>query len=120
MRSITKNALKPSLEYIDDMQDRLQLAVKLFQLRQECIIKEEQRMAKLISQTGGFYLTSIPGVSIVLAAYIMAEYGIAWIEIETQRMFKKWEAYNVYPSDDNKLGEWRRKKDKIIKVLTNT
>jgi len=242
LKDLAKNALKPSLDYIDDMQDRLQLAVKLFQLRQECIIKEEQRMAKLLSQTGGFYLTSIPGVSIVLAAYIMAEYGnplfwrssdqmasyagvvprqkqsggsdkapvvltlpikqacnsplrsslfsavlgiqkyehpsiavsgykhdlkehaenvenrggksriacikkfirimkvmvtnedlymprkheiapqqlIAWIEIETQRMFKKWEAYNVYPSDDNKLGEWLRKKDKIIKVLTNT
>ena len=45
---------------------------------------------------------------------------VSWIEIETQKMFKKWADYKVYPDQSNKLGEWQKKKDEIIKVLKNT
>ena len=45
---------------------------------------------------------------------------ISWIEIETQKMFEKWSDYKVYPEKGNKLGEWQRKKDGIIKILKNT
>ena len=44
----------------------------------------------------------------------------SWIEIETQKMFEKWGNYKVYPEESNKLGEWHKKKDEIIKVLKNT
>ena len=44
----------------------------------------------------------------------------SWIEIATQKMFKKWADYKVYPDQSNKLGEWQKKKDEIIKVLENT
>jgi hypothetical protein len=42
---------------------------------------------------------------------------IAWIEIETQAMMSKWAAYGVLPDENNKLGEWQKKKEEIIQVL---
>ena len=42
---------------------------------------------------------------------------IAWVEMETRAMMTKWATYGVTPSDDNKLGEWLRKKDQILNVL---
>ena len=39
---------------------------------------------------------------------------------DVQKMFEKWGNYKVYPEESNKLGEWQKKKDEIIKVLKNT
>ena len=237
---LAKNGIKPPLDYLDDLKERLQQGVKLFQQRRKSIETEENCMAKLLALTPGFYLTSIPGISIILASYIMAELGnplfwgsadqissyagiiprqkqsggsakapvvmtlpkdcnkrlkstffsvvngtqkydhpsisinaynhdlkkhyhkvenrggksrtstakkfvrimramlkkediymprtetmpahqlAAWITIETQNMFKKWAAYEVYPHKNNILGEWQEKKDKILTLLRST
>ena len=44
----------------------------------------------------------------------------AWITIETQILFIKWAAYEVYPHENNILGEWQEKKDKILTLLRST
>jgi len=49
--------------------------VRMLRAVREALAMEENQMARGLVQTPGFYLTSIPGIGVVLAAHIMAEYG---------------------------------------------
>jgi len=48
--------------------------VRMLRTVRDAIAMEENQMARCLVQTPGFYLTSIPGIGVVLAAHIMAEY----------------------------------------------
>jgi len=234
---LAKATLKMDPELVVSMQERLHMNLKIFDARQNAIVAEEKHIAALLAQSPGFYLTSIPGISIILAAKIMSEFSdpafwksadkmasyagviprqkqsggsakapvtlslpkacnrflknalmsavkgckrydhpsitvcgvehplkkhfkkielrggysftstakkllrtihelvlkediymprgenlppakfIAWVEMETRAMMTKWAVYGVTPNDDNKLGEWLKKKDQILNVL---
>jgi hypothetical protein len=49
----------------------------MLQSVRECIDMQQNEMARLLVQTPGFFLTSIPGIGVPLAGHIMAEYGPA-------------------------------------------
>ena len=52
-----------------------QRKVKLLRAVRESIFLEETEMARFLVQTPGFYLTTIPGLGVVLAGGMVAEYG---------------------------------------------
>jgi hypothetical protein len=70
---LAKSSLQMNSELLVSMQQRLQMNLAIFIVRQKAIDAEERTIASLLAQTRGFYLTSIPGISIILAAKIMAK-----------------------------------------------
>jgi len=75
LKELAAAALPPDPAMLDYLQGSL--AAKVAQLRAvaENIRFEEHEMARCLVQTPGFLLTSIPGLGVVLAGGIVAEYG---------------------------------------------
>jgi len=67
-------------------QKSLSSKITLLQETTRCVFIEENEMARCLVQTPGFYLTSIPGIAIVLAGHIMAELGNPdhWLPLKNQ------------------------------------
>jgi len=75
LKALAKNALSPAPELIPYHTKSLSTKVNFLRAIRESIRVEENEMARYLIQTPAFYLTSIPGIGIVLAAGITAEYG---------------------------------------------
>ncbi len=67
--------LRPPADLINYNSKSLQTKIKLFRTTAEAIFMEGTEMARSLVQTPGFYLTSFPGIGVVLGGGIVAEYG---------------------------------------------
>lgn len=72
---LAQKTLSPPLTATTHLSKSLTSAVELYLALEKWIMNEESTMARCLVQTPGFYLTSIPGVGVVLAATIMGEFG---------------------------------------------
>lgn len=72
---MTKTALKPPEAAVSSLSSSITAAVNVYYSIDRWIMEEENTMARCLVQTPGFYLTSFPGVGVVLAAGIMGEFG---------------------------------------------
>ena len=73
LKAYAQSVIAPPDEVIREESRRLKSKVNLLKAVREVIVDEEQCMARILVQTPGFFLTSIPGVGIVLASHYMAE-----------------------------------------------
>ena len=72
---MTETVLQPPEAAINSLSNSIAAAVKVYYSIDRWIVEEENTMARCLVQTPGFYLTSFPGVAVVLAAGIMGEFG---------------------------------------------
>jgi transposase len=75
LKALADRVLAPPPGLIAAEAIALSTKVRMLRAVREAIAMEENQMAGGLVQTPGFYLTSIPGLGVVLAAHIMAEYG---------------------------------------------
>lgn len=75
LKALADQVLAPPPALIPSEAAGLGTKVRMLQAVGEAIDMEERQMARCLVQTPGFYATSIPGIGVVLAAHIMAEYG---------------------------------------------
>ncbi len=75
LKQLAESALPPPSDLINYTGKNLQTKIKLFRTTDEAIFMEETEMARSLVQTPGFYLTSFPGIGVVLGGGIVAEYG---------------------------------------------
>jgi len=80
LKRLAQNALVPPAELTPYYGRSLAVKVGLLRSVRDALADEENEMARALVQTPGFYLTSIPGLGIVLAGGMVAEYGAtdAW------------------------------------------
>ena len=72
---MTETVLQPPDAAINSLSSSIAAAVNTYYSIDRWILEEENTMARCLVQTPGFYLTSFPGVAVVLAAGIMGEFG---------------------------------------------
>ena len=75
LKELAAAALPPDPAMLDYLQGSLTAKVAQLRAVAENIRFEEHEMARCLVQTPGFLLTSIPGLGVVLAGGIVAEYG---------------------------------------------
>lgn len=75
VKALAENALPPAPDSVAYFQKSLGAKVRHLRSLRENIRLEENEMARSLVQTPGFLLTSIPGLGVVLAGGIVAEYG---------------------------------------------
>ena len=75
IKTLAENALPPAPSCVAYFQKSLAAKVRHLRSLRENIRLEENEMARSLVQTPGFLLTTIPGLGIVLAGGIVAEYG---------------------------------------------
>jgi transposase len=75
LKTLARTALPPAPAIIPYRQGSLTRKVGLFRELRANLAGEENEMARCLVQTPGFLLTSIPGLGVVLAGGILAEYG---------------------------------------------
>ena len=75
IKSFTDTVIPPSEKEISYLSRSLSFAVKMYRTLDEWIHSEENIMAEHLVQSPYFYLTSFPGVAVILAAYIAGEIG---------------------------------------------
>ncbi len=74
LKGLAAAALPPAPDLIAYTSRSLATKIKLFRTIHEAIFMEETEMARSLVQTPGFYLTSFPGIGVVLGGGIVAEY----------------------------------------------
>jgi transposase len=75
LKALAERVLPPPAGLIPAEAAGLSTKVRMLRAVREATAMEENQMARGLVQTPGFYITSIPGIGVVLAAHIMAEYG---------------------------------------------
>lgn len=75
IKALADRTLPPEPASVAAESARLRNKVGLLHAVRASLKDEEQRMAVLLVQTTAFYLTTIPGIGVVLAAHIVAELG---------------------------------------------
>lgn len=75
LKALAGKTLAPPAEAIAYGSRSLALQVGLLRGLQGAMKAEENEMARCLAQTPGFLLTSIPGIGVVLAGGLVAEYG---------------------------------------------
>jgi transposase len=75
LKALADQALRPPAELIRYESQSLSTKVQMLRSVREAIAMELNQMARCLAQTPGFVITSIPGIGVVLAGHIMAEYG---------------------------------------------
>ena len=75
LKQLSEEILAPPPDLVSYTSKSLATKIVLFRAIRDSIIMEEMEMARCLVQTPGFYFTSFPGIGIVLAGGIMAEYG---------------------------------------------
>ena len=75
IKALADRALAPPEDLISYSSKSLSSKIRLLRTVRESISIEEMEMARFLVQTPGFYLTTIPGIGIILAGGIIAEYG---------------------------------------------
>jgi len=75
LQLLAQRTLCPSSTAVAHLSKSLTSAVELYFALNKWIMNEENTMARCLVQSPGFYLTSIPGIGVVLAAVIMGEFG---------------------------------------------
>ncbi len=75
LKSYTEKVLPPSESEINVLSNSLGYAVKMYRNLNDWISHEEKVMAEQLVQSVYFYLTTIPGVAVILAGGIAAEVG---------------------------------------------
>ena len=73
LHALANSSLRMNDELRANMLKRLHINLEIFTARLKAIEVEEKMIASLLVQTPGFYLTSIPGISIVMASKVMSE-----------------------------------------------
>ena len=89
LKELADRVLAPPSELISYTSKSLSSKVKLLKIVRESIFMEETEMARFLIQTPGFYLTTIPGIGIVLAGGIIAEYGNIgnWLPVDNMASY---------------------------------
>ena len=75
IKALAQQALPPSSACVAGESARLKNKVRLLRVVRDSLKDEEQRMAEILVQTPAFYITSVPGLGVVLSAHISAEIG---------------------------------------------
>lgn len=75
LKALAERVLAPAPALIPYESASLATKVQILQSVRAGIAMETNQMARCLAQTPGFVITSIPGIGVVLAAHIMAEYG---------------------------------------------
>ena len=75
IKKFADKIIPPSEKEISYLSRSLGYAVRTYRALDEWICTEENIMAEYLVQSPYFYLTSIPGVAVILAAYIAGEIG---------------------------------------------
>lgn len=75
VKAMAARVLPPPPEIIDYESGSLAAKVRMLRTVRESLAMEENEMARCLVQTPGFYLTTIPGMGVVLSGHIMAEFG---------------------------------------------
>lgn len=75
LKGLAASALPPAPGVVPYMEKSLAAKARHMRMLRECLRLEENEMARCLVQTPGFLLTSIPGLGVVLAGGIIAEYG---------------------------------------------
>jgi len=81
LQQLAEQALRPPAELVDYLSDSLRNTIALYCELRKAIVAQEDVMARILVQTPGFYLTSIPGIAIVYAATMISEVGAKWYEL---------------------------------------
>ena len=75
IKELAQSALAPDPAIVPYLEKSLAAKVRHMKTLRENLRIEENEMARCLAQTPGFLLTSIPGLGVVLAGGIVAEYG---------------------------------------------
>jgi len=75
LKALAARVLPPAPGLIPYQSQSLRTKVGMLRSVQQAISMELNQMARCLIQTPGFVLTSIPGIGVVLAGHIMAEYS---------------------------------------------
>jgi len=75
LKQLSDKVLVPPPELVSYTSKSLAIKIKLFRAIRDSIMMEETEIARCLVQTPGFYLTSFPGIGIVLAGGVVGEYG---------------------------------------------
>ncbi len=75
LKKLARSALSPEPGIVPYLEKSLATKARHMKALRESLRVEENEMARCLVQTPGFLLTSIPGLGIVLAGGIVAEYG---------------------------------------------
>ncbi len=75
LKALADRVLSPPSAIIPYESQSLSTKVRMLHSVRDAIAMELNQMARCLVQTPGFVLTSIPGIGVVLAGHIMAEYG---------------------------------------------
>ena len=75
LAQLAHDALPPPPEIVPYLQKTLSAKIALLRTIRANIAVEENEMARALARTSGFLLTTIPGLGVVLAGGIVAEYG---------------------------------------------
>ena len=89
LKELADRVLAPPSDLIAYTSNSLSSKVKLLKTVRESIFMEETEMARFLVQTPGFYLTTIPGIGVVLAGGIVAEYGNVgnWLPVDNMASY---------------------------------
>ena len=89
LKGLADRMLAPPPELITYTSKSLSSKVKLLQTVRESTFIEETEMARFLVQTPGFYLTTLPGIGVVLAGGIIAEYGNVgnWLPVDNMASY---------------------------------
>jgi len=77
LKSLAKDALAAPAAVTPYYSRSLSTKVQLLRSTRHALAAEENELARCLIQTPGFYLTSIPGIGVVLASGLVSEYGPA-------------------------------------------
>lgn len=75
LRALAAEALPPAPALIPYTARKLAARIRLLRTTREAIAVQNNEIARCLVQTPGFFATSIPGIGVVLAGHILAEYG---------------------------------------------
>jgi len=75
LKDLAQNTLVPVPEVVPYHSHSLAIKVGLMRSIRQGLFAEECEMARGLVQTPGFFLTSVPGLGVVLASGIVSEYG---------------------------------------------
>ncbi len=80
LKELAQSALPPAADIVPYLEKSLATKARHLNVLRESLGVEENEMARCLVQTPGFLLTTIPGLGVVLAGGIVAEYGdtAAW------------------------------------------
>ncbi len=75
IKRLAARVLPPSPEILRCETRNLAVKIQMLGSVRAALAMESNEMARALVRTPGFFLTSIPGIGVVLAAHIVAEYG---------------------------------------------